>query len=78
MELIALLLSLVALALAGAAFARTGGLADVRRQMESLSAKTDGARDMAARAIDRFEDIVRGSAKPPQEGGGPGSPGGDS
>lgn len=64
MELLSLLLSIVALVLAGMAFNRTGGLRDVRRQLDALSRKAESARELAANTIDKLEDIVRGGEKP--------------
>ncbi len=64
MELLSLLLSIVALILAGMAFSRTGGMRDVRRQLDALSSKAESARELAANTIDKLEDIVRGGEKP--------------
>ncbi len=64
MELLSLLVSIVALVLAGVAFSRTGGMRDVRRQLDALSSKAESARELAANTIDRLEDIVRGGEKP--------------
>ena len=67
MDVLAVVVSLVALILASMAFARTGGLGDVRRQLDSLSTKTEGTRDLAANAIGKLEGLVRGSDKPKSE-----------
>jgi len=50
------------------AFQRTGGIHDLRRQMEDLSEKsehaTKGARDVTADALSRLETFIRGQQKP--------------
>ncbi len=50
------------------AFQRTGGIYQLRRQMEDLSEKsehaTKGARDMTADALSRLETFIRGQQKP--------------
>lgn len=63
MELLALLLSVAALILAAIAFGRTGGLQDVRRQLDALGTKAESARELAANTLDKIEDIVRGGEK---------------
>ncbi len=64
MDVLALILSIVALTLAAMAFSRSGGMRDVRRQLDTLSAKAGGARELAADTIDKLEDMVRGGEKP--------------
>ncbi len=64
MTLLSLLLSIVALVLAAMAFSRTGGMRDVRQQLDALSSKAGGARELAANTIDKLEDMVRGGEKP--------------
>lgn len=65
MALLALILSLVAIAMAYTALQRTGGLKDLKQQMDYLTAKTEdaakGAREATADALRRLESLVRGS-----------------
>lgn len=67
MELINFLIGLTALIIAILAFKRTGGMQDLRKQMEDLSEKsehtTKTARDMAADALARLESVIRGQDK---------------
>ncbi len=68
MEVLTLLIAIVALVIAILAFQRTGGIHDLRRQMEDLTEKsehaTKGARDMTADALSRLETFIRGQQKP--------------
>lgn len=68
MEVLALLIAIVALVIAILAFQRTGGIHDLRRQMEDLTEKsehaTKGARDLTADALSRLETFIRGQQKP--------------
>ncbi len=64
MEILTLLIAVVALVIAVAAFARTGGIQEVRRQVETISTKTESARDKTADALDRLERLIRGREKP--------------
>jgi hypothetical protein len=59
MQIAALLIAVVALAIAIAAFVRTGGIQDVRRT-------ADAARDRTADILDRFEELVRSKDKQTQ------------
>jgi len=72
MEIVTLLIAVIALVFAVLAFARAGGVADVRRQLESMSTTTATARDRTADALDRLERLIRGRDKPPEAP--PGSP----
>lgn len=67
MDVFALLLSLVAIVMAFIALQRTGGVKDLRQQMEHLTSKTEeatkGARDVTADALRRLEHMVRGQDK---------------
>lgn len=75
MEAVTLLIAVVALVVAVLAFVRAGGVGDVRRQLEAISSKTEGARDRTADALDRLERLIRGRDKPPSEREGePGAP----
>ena len=68
MEAVTLLIAVAALVLALIAFIRTGGMADMRQQIDSMGAKTESARDRTADALDRLERFIRGRDK--GEGGG--------
>jgi hypothetical protein len=76
MEGITLLIAVVALIVSILAYQRTGGTADLRRQMESttpspdlkkqvdaLIALTDSLRERTADALDRLEKVVRKTEK---------------
>ena len=64
MDIFTLLVAIIALVVAIMAFQRTGGIHDLRNQMEELSSKSDqaakGARDMTADALGRLENFIRG------------------
>jgi len=68
MDVLTLIIAVVALVIAILAFQRTGGIHDLRRQMEDLSEKsehaTKGARDVTADALSRLETFIRGQQKP--------------
>jgi len=64
MEVVTLLIAVAALVIAIIAFARTGGIHEVRRQAETMSLKTESARDKTADALDRLERLIRGREKP--------------
>jgi hypothetical protein len=67
MEFLTFLIAIAALVIAVLAFQRTGGIHDLRKQMEDLSEKseqaTKGARDLTADALGRFESFIRGQDK---------------
>lgn len=69
MELINFVIGLAALIIAILAFQRTGGMQDLRKQIEDLSEKsehtTKTARDMTADALSRLEGFIRGQDKSP-------------
>jgi hypothetical protein len=72
-EVLALIFSLVAIVMAFIALQRTGGVKDLKQQMDLLSNKTEdatkGARDITADALHRLEQMVRGrEGHPPDEG----------
>lgn len=75
MDILTLLIAIMALSIAIMAFQRTGGIQDLRKQMEDLSSKSDqatkGARDMTADALSRLETFIRGQQKPSSEEEGP-------
>jgi len=66
MEVLAIILSLIAVAMAYVALQRTGGLKDIRQQMDHLATKTEdtakGARETTADILQRLEHMVRGSS----------------
>lgn len=72
MDAVILLIAVVALVIAIMAFQRTGGIHDLRGQMDDLSHKTEhatkGARDMTADALSRLEAFIRGQQKPSSTG----------
>ena len=68
MQTVALIVAIVALIIAIVAYYRTGGVADLKKQIEALTAAgdsiitkaTDSLRDKTADALDRVEGTVRG------------------
>ena len=78
MDVFTLLVAIVALVIAIMAFQRTGGIHDLRHQMEELSSKSDqaakGARDMTADALARLENFIRGQQKTSTEEDPPSTP----
>jgi hypothetical protein len=60
MEVVTLLIAVVALVVAVAAYMRTGGMQDIRQS-------TGTARDRTADLLDRLEGIVRASEEKPSE-----------
>jgi hypothetical protein len=71
MEVLTLLIAIVALVVGVAAFMRTGGVEELRRQVQSLSSTSETVRDRTADAIDRLEQLIRGRDR--QKPGEPGS-----
>lgn len=67
MEAVTLIIAVVALVIAVVAFVRTGGIQDLRRQLDVISSKTETARDRTADALDRLERLIRGREKPPPD-----------
>jgi predicted Holliday junction resolvase-like endonuclease len=76
MEAITLLIAVVALILSILAYQRTGGTAELKRQiesksssfdlkkeMDSLVAMTDALREKTADALDRLEKVIRKTEK---------------
>ncbi|MFQ5850679.1 MAG: hypothetical protein ACE5JU_08825 [Candidatus Binatia bacterium] len=64
MEVVTLIIAVVALVIAVLAFQRTGGIKDLRRQVEVASSKTETVRDRTADILDRLERLIRGKEKP--------------
>ena len=68
METVALIISIVALIIAIVAYSRTGGVADLKKRVETLtnasesivSKASDSLRDKAADMLGKVEDAVRG------------------
>ena len=64
MEVVAFLLSLVAIVMAFIALQRTGGVKDLRQHIDALSSKTEdaakGTRETTADAMRRLEQLIRG------------------
>ncbi len=67
MEALTLLIALIALGIAIAAFKRTGGMEDLKRQVEGFGSKSEMARQKTADALDRLEQLIRGKEKPRKE-----------
>ena len=65
MEAVTLILAVVALVVAIIAFQRTGGIGELRQQVDNLSSKTETVRERTANLLDRFERLVRGRDKAP-------------
>ncbi len=63
MEFITFVIAVVALLIAGISFQRTGGIEELKRQVETSKFRTDGMRDRTADILDRFERVVRGKKK---------------
>lgn len=65
MAFLAIILSLIAIVMAYIALQRTGGLKDLKQQMDHLTSKTEdvakGARETTADILHRLEHVVRGS-----------------
>jgi hypothetical protein len=66
MEAVTLLIAVVALVLAIVALVRTGGIGNVRRQLD-----TESARERTADVLDRLERFIRGKEKGDREESGP-------
>lgn len=68
MDVFTLLVAIIALVVAILAFQQTGGIHDLRRQMEDLSNKSDqaakGVRNMTADALGRLETFIQGQQAP--------------
>ncbi|MCZ7625295.1 MAG: hypothetical protein C3F12_03540 [Candidatus Methylomirabilota bacterium] len=64
MEALTLLIALIALGIAIAAFKRTGGTEDLKRQVEGFGITSETARQKTADALVRLEQLIRGKEKP--------------
>lgn len=65
MEFITFVIAVAALLIAGIAFQRTGGIEELKRQVEASKFRTEGMRDRTADVLDRLERVVRGKKKSP-------------
>ncbi|UCG64479.1 MAG: hypothetical protein JSW12_17915 [Deltaproteobacteria bacterium] len=68
MEVLALIISIIALIIAISAYFKVGGRADLRKQTEALTSvgetivkATDSLRDKTADILDRMEGAIRGA-----------------
>ena len=61
MAFLALLISIAALAVAIVAYRRTGAELKLQERVETLQQALDNARQETANALDRLEELVRGS-----------------
>ena len=68
MEALTLIIAIIALVVALVAFARTGGVQDLRHQVQTLSSSSDSMRDRTADALERIEQFVRGKERPKSGG----------
>ena len=60
MEVLTLLIAVAALVIAVAAYTQTGGIQDLRRQVDSLSSASESVREKTADALARLERLIRG------------------
>ena len=63
MEVVALIISGIALFIAVIAFQRTGGFKDLRGRTSAVSSLTQKVRDRAANILEGLERIIRGKGK---------------
>ena len=63
MEALTLLIALVALVIAVIAFQRTGGIKELRQEVDALGSRSDTVRERTANMLDKFEKVVRGKNK---------------
>jgi uncharacterized protein YoxC len=64
METLSFIIAVIALVIAVAAFKRTGGVRELKRQVQGLNSTTDSMRDRTADALNRLEQLVRGKERP--------------
>jgi uncharacterized protein YoxC len=67
MEWVTLIISVIALGLSISAIKRTGGLKEMKKQIESLSSLGESLRKKTADVLDRVEKKVRGDEKPEEK-----------
>ena len=63
MEALTLLIALIALVIAVIAFQRTGGIRELRQEVDTLNSRSEPLRDRTANMLDRFGKAVRGKNK---------------
>lgn len=63
MEVLALIIAVIALVIAVAAFVRTGGIRELKGQVQTLGSTTDSVRDRTADALNRLEQLIRGKER---------------
>ncbi len=63
MEFITFVIAVAALLIAGVAFQRTGGIQELKRQVENRKFKTDSVRHRTADVLDKLEGVVRGKKR---------------
>lgn len=66
-EALTLIIAMLALVIAVIAYKRTGGIQDLRRQVDSDSLTTESVREKTAGVFSRVERLIRGRDKSPQE-----------
>jgi cell division protein FtsL len=76
MDVLTLIIAVVALVVACAAYVRSGGVQDLRRQIQTVGLNTESARQRTADAVSRLEQLIRGRDKrepedPDKQGGAP-------
>jgi hypothetical protein len=67
MEWVTLIISVIALGLSISAIKRTGGLKEMKKQIESVSSLGESLRKKTADVLDRVEKKVRGDEKPEEK-----------
>jgi len=67
MEWVALIISVIALGLSIWAMNRTGGLKEMKKEIESVSSLGESLRKKTADVLDRVEKKVRGDEKPEEK-----------
>lgn len=66
-EVLTLFIAVLALVIAVIAYMRTGGIQDLRRQVDSLGSATESVRERTADVFSRVERLIRGREKSSQE-----------
>jgi len=69
-EAVTLIIAVLALVIAVLAYARTGGIQDLRRQVDSLGSASESMREMREKTADvfsRVERLIRGRDRSSQE-----------
>lgn len=63
MQVLTFLIAVLALIVAVMAYARTGGIQDLRRRVDSLDSAAEGVREKTADVLSRMERLIRGREK---------------